>query len=532
MAYRRVTMRQIREILQLTAAGWSLRHIGRTLGLDHVTVGDVLKRARAAGLGWPLSADWSDAALEAHLYPGNQGRPRVRPEPDWPQVHRELQRKGVTLEVLWAEYRVEHPDGYSYTTFCERYRRFRDTLEVVYRQTYRPGEYAFVDYAGVTLPIYDPATGAVAFRAALFVMTLGYSNFTYAEWQADQSLASWVQGHVRALAYFQGVPRIWVPDNLKAGVTRADRYDPDVNPTYAECADHYGAVILPTRVRAPRDKAKVEKHVQWVETGLYAPVRDAHFTHLAEANTDLRPRLQALNGAPFQKLPGSRQGEWATHERAALLPLPAQAYEYAEWHRLKVPKDYHVELGRTWYSVPYGLVNQTVDARQTAAVVEIFHRGDRVASHRRGQPGQRVTDVLHMPPHHRTYAQGWTPEQLRTEAEAIGPHTTALVEAILHRLRVPEQAYRQCVGILQLRHRYSRTVLEAAAQRALQAETFRVRHVRAYCDHLVANAPTARSVPSHANVRGPTYYQTSAPAAGADHGETPSHPEKEDSPSC
>ncbi len=249
-------MRQIREILQLTAAGWSQRQIGRTLGCDHVTVGDVLQRARAANVHGPLSAECTDTALRAWLYPGNQGRPRTRPEPDWGTIHRELQQKGVTREVVWAEYRAVHPDGYGYTAFCQHYRRFVATLDVTFRQTHHPGERADVDDAGVTLPIYAPRTGTVAFQAALFVMTLVYSNYTYAEWQRDQSLASWIAGHVAALTYFQGVPAVWVPDNLKAGVVRADRYDPDLNRTYAECADHYGAVILPARVRRPRDYAE------------------------------------------------------------------------------------------------------------------------------------------------------------------------------------------------------------------------------------------------------------------------------------
>lgn len=326
MAYRKVTRRQIREIFRGDDAGWTQRWIGRLLGCDHVTVGDGLKRGRAADLAWPLPPDCTDAVLDAQLYPGNQGRPKVRPEPDWGHVHRELQQKGVTPEVLWGEYRTEHPDGLGYTAFCQHYRRFRATLDVTFRQTYRPGEPTFIDYAGVTLPIYQPRTGAVAFPAQLFVMTLGYSTYTYAEWQPDQSLASWIQGPVHAFTYFHGVPQIWVPDNLKSGVTRPDRYDPDLNRTYQECAAHYRAVILPARVRAPRDKVKGEKPVPVADTALFASVRPAHLARLADAKADLRLRLDTLNAAPFQKLPGNPVPEWETDERPALRPWPLTPY--------------------------------------------------------------------------------------------------------------------------------------------------------------------------------------------------------------
>jgi transposase len=457
-------------------------------------------------LSWPLPAECTDAVLDAQLYPGNQGRPKVRPEPDWGQIHRDLQQKGVTLEVLWGEYRVEHPDGYGYTAFCQHYRRFRATLEVTWRQTYRPGEYAFVDYAGVTLPIYQPRTGAVAVQAQLFVMTLGYSHDTYAEWQPDQSLASWVQGHVNALTYFHGVPQIWVPDNLKAGVTRPDRYDPDLNRTYQECAEHYGAVILPARVRAPRDKGKVEKHVQFAETRLFAPVRQAHFLRVADANADLRPRLDALNAAPFQKLPGTRRQEWETVERPVLRALPPTPYTYAEWTRAKVARDYHIEVGRAFYSVPYTLVSQSVDVRVGALVVEIFHQGQRVASHARTQRGHAVTDPQHMPPHHRAYATGWDAATFRQRATAVGPHTLALIEEILRRAVVPEQAYRQCLGILALRSKYPAAILEAAAQRAHEAGTRQVRYLRAYCAQIQHEQTATTTVPPHANVRGAAYY--------------------------
>ncbi len=510
-------MRQIREILQLTAAGWGQRQIGRTLGCDHVTVGDILKRARAADVRWPLPADCTDATLEAWLYPGNQGRPRTRPEPDWGAIHRELQQKGVTREVVWAEYRATHPDGYGYTAFCQHYRRFVASLDVTFRQTHHPGERAYVDYAGVTLPIYVPRTGAVAFQAALFVMTLGYSNYTYAEWQRDQSLASWIAGHVAALTYFGGVPAVWVPDNLKAGVIHADRYDPELNRTYAECADHYGAVILPARVRKPRDKGKVEKHVQVAETPRYAPVRHTHFLSLAAANADLQPRLTALNGAPFQKLPGSRVQEWTTVEQPTLRPLPPQPYLYAEWGRAKVARDYHVEVARSVYSVPYTLVGQTVDVRQTATLVEIFHQGTRVASHGRGaRAGQAVTDPTHMPPHHRAYATGWDADTFRTRASAVGPQTRTLIDAILTHAVIPEQAYRQCLGILQLRERYPVAVLEAAATRATQAGTRQVRYVKAYAAQILADTTPAGTVPSHPNVRGPQYYGAPTPTSKED----------------
>ncbi|MCC6174768.1 MAG: IS21 family transposase [Chloroflexi bacterium] len=507
-------MRKIREVLRLSLAdGLSRRQVGVAVGLPYTTVADYLARARRAGLGWPLPEEMDDRVLEGRLFASAALPPaRTRPLPEWSTVHRELRRKGVTLQLLWMEYKERHPDGYQYTQFCRHYRAWQRGLDVVMRQEHRAGERLFVDFAGQTIPIVDPHTGEIS-EAELFVAVLGASSYTYAEATPSQALPHWIAAHVHAFEYFGGAARIIVPDNLRAGVSRAHRYEPELNRTYAEMAAHYGAAVIPARPRKPRDKAKAESGVLIVERWIAAALRNRTFFSMAEANAAIRERLEWLNARPFAKLPGSRRSLFSDIDRPALRPLPARRYVFATWRTAKVNIDYHhVEVERHWYSVPYQLVGQRIDVRLSAASVECFVAGRRVASHlRSSKPGRHTTLPAHMPESHRRHLE-WTPGRIVRWAERSGPATGRLVTAILESRPHPEQGFRSCLGILRLGRRYGDERLEAAAARAIAIRALSYRSVesilKAGLDHApLPDAAAPAPIRRHANLRGATYYE-------------------------
>jgi transposase len=508
-------MRKVRDVLRLAVGqGLSLRQVGTSLGVPFTTVADHLRRAAAAGLGWPLPEGMSDAELEARLFPKEPvARPVERPAPDWAQVRTELARKGVTLMLLWLEYKESHPEaGYSYSQFCHLYRSWRGRLDLVMRQEHRAGEKLFVDFPGDRLPIYDRKTGEVAFEAELFVAVVGASSYAYVEAVASQSLPHWVGAHVNCFEHLGGVTEILVPDNLRSGVTKVNRYEPEINATYQEMADHYDTAVIPARVRKPRDKAKAEAGVLLVERWILARLRNRRFYSLAEANADIEKALAWLNDRPFKRLSGSRRSLFEEIDRPALRPLPATRYACGEWKfDLKVNIDYHIEAGRHYYSVPYQLVGQRVDVRSSASTVEVFHSGKRVASHLRSRKvGGHTTDPAHMPDSHRRYAE-WTPSRIIEWARKTRPKTASLAEAIMESRRHPEQGYRSCLGIIRLGERYGTDRLEAACARALAARALSYRSVESILAHNLDSVPLGEPAPRrtrgrHRNVRGPEYY--------------------------
>ncbi len=508
----RVAMRKIRDVLRLSfGEGLSHRKVGASLGIPFTTVADHVGRAKLAGLSWPLPDGLTDDALEAALFPPTAPSRVVRPMPEWATVHTELRKKSVTLQLLWLEYRETHPDGLGYSQFCEHYRSWRRRVDVVMRQSHRAGEKCFVDFPGQTIPIYDARTGEVAIRAELFVAVLGASNYLFAEALRSQELASWVTGHVHAFEFFGGVPEIVVCDNLRSGVTRPHRYEPDVNATYQEMAAHYGIAVIPTRVYRPRDKAKVEAGVLLAERWIIARLRHERFTSLGQANAAVRRCVDEINARPFRKLDGSRQSLFETLERPVLRPLPAAPYDFATWTGPKVNIDYHVEVDRHYYSVPYTLVGRRLDARLSAGTVEIFSSGARVASHLRSfVRGHHTTDPAHMPESHRRHA-GWSPGRIIAWAGKTGPGTAKLIEAILSSRPHPEQGYRSALGIIRLADRYGPSRVEAACARALALRSFSYRSVESILAHSLDRQPLpdVRPIPPHPrheNVRGANYY--------------------------
>ena len=509
-------MRKIREVLRLKAAGLKIREIAVSTGAARTTVYEYLVRAEGAGLSWPLPEDMDDEALEGRLFPPATAElARRRPVPEWREVHRELRsRKHVTLKLLWLEWKEDHPDGWGYSQFCAHYEHWVDCQDVVMRLSYPAGERAFVDFSGDKVPVVDPGTGEVA-EAEVFVAVLGCSGMLYVEATRDQGLNSWLMAHVHTFEAYGGVTVAITPDNLKSGVTKACYYDPELNRSYSGLADHYGTVILPTRTYRPRDKAAVEAGVQVVERWVLAPLRHRQFFSLTELNKAIRQKVAELNERAFRGEPTSRRELFEELERPALKPLPAKAYELAEWKKVTVNIDYHVEYsdssGRHYYSVPYTLVHQKLELRATVSTIEAYRGGRRVASHAREHGRRRyITDPAHMPPSHRAHLE-WTPSRLVEWARTVSPHAADLAEKILSSKPHPEHSYRACLGLMSLAKRYGNERLGAACQRALASGAISYTSVKSILaqnlDQVALPAVSAAPAPTeHENLRGAAYY--------------------------
>jgi transposase len=513
MPAERLTMRKTKEVFRLRFdCQLSNRKIAESCLIARSTVAEYLFRFQQAALSWPLPEAMDDARLEELLFPPTVLPPSTeRPLPDWLYIHSELRRKGVTLSLLWQEYKAQYPTGYQYSQFCYWYRQWAKKIDPVMRQEHRAGEKLFVDYAGMTIAVYD-YQAAKAREAQIFVAVLGASNYCFAEATWTQSLPDWIASHARAFAYFGGVPWIVVPDNLKTGITKACFYEPDINPTYLDMANHYGTAVIPTRVRKPKDKAKVETGVQIVERWILARLRDRQFFGLHSLNQAITLLLAELNQKPFQKLPGSRKSLFEALDRPALKPLPAYPYQYAEWKKARVNIDYHIEVHRHYYSVPHQLIQKQLDVRITPTTIECFYKNKRVASHIRNyQQGRHTTVKEHMPKSHQKWAE-WTPQRFIHWAGKIGPKTVQLIENILNSRRLPQQGFRSCLGVLRLAKSYGDQRLEAACKRAVAIGGTSYRSVESILKHNLDQKPlldeTAAVAPiSHINIRGAHYYQ-------------------------
>jgi transposase len=504
-------MRKIRDVLRLRLGeNLSLRQTALSLAMPLTTVADYVNRAKAAGVSWPLG-DLDDDALEARLFRAPSTAASPYPQPDFEVVKREVSHKGVTLQLAWLEYKELHPDGYGYSQFCHLYRTWRRHQSVVMRQDHKAAEKLFVDYPGMTIPIYDEMTLEVSYRAELFVAVLGASSYTFATATRSQQLCDWIAAHVATFEFLGGCPEIVVPDNLRSAVTKAHRYEPDLNATYQDMAAHYGIAIIPARPYRPRDKAKAEAGVQLVERWIIAVLRKRRFTSLADLNEAIGELVERLNEKPFKKLEGSRASLFKELDQPALRSLPADAYEFATWRAAKVNIDYHVEVERHYYSVPYQLAGAVVDVRLTNCVVEVFSKNKRVASHLRSyDKGRHVTESAHMPDSHRRYLE-WTPGRIVHWAEKNGPSTAAFVDALMTSRPHPEQGFRSALGVMRLAKKYSPERLEAACARCLHVKSFSYKSVESMLKHGLDQRPArdgvTRAHSTHRNIRGPNYYQ-------------------------
>lgn len=517
MASRRLPVRKIKEILRLVhICSLSNREIAQSCDVARSTVSDYLIRAKAAGVNWPDAADLTETELEERLFPNEHLASSVqRPPPDCDYIYDQLRRYrnvNLTLTQLWLEYKEKHSDGYQYTQFCAYYHRWRGRLDYCMRQEHRAGEKTFIDYSD-GLAIVNHLTGELI-PTQLFVAVWGASNYTYADATLSQTLPDWIGSHVRAFQYFGCLARMLVPDNLKSGVNKACFYEPELNPTYAEMAEHYGCAVLPARPYRPRDKAKAEVGVLIAQRWILAVLRQRTFYSLTELNAAIRECLERLNTRPMRRLGKSRRDLFETIDRPNALPLPPKAYEYAEWLKATVNIDYHIELDHHYYSISFQLLRERLDVRLTATTVEAFHKGERVAAHVRSYVrGAHTTLREHMPPEHQQYAE-WSPSRFIQWAGKIGVATAQLVEKIMAARTYPEQGYRACMGIIHLGQHYEPERVEAAAKRAIKYNTCSFKSVSAILaaglDRQTDAGETPRqlTLPEHGNIRGKGYYAT------------------------
>ena len=514
MAGRRLSMRKIKEVLRLKwQNGCSNKQIAQSCNIARSTVKEYLRRARDAGLTWPVDPRLDDTALENLLSPAREAASCFeRQMPSMEYLLLELKRPRVTLQLLWYEYRQADPQGYQYSQFCNLYRQWVKRLDVTLRQEHRAGEKLFVDYAGQTVPLVNPKTGEIS-QAHIFIAVLGASSYTYAEATRAEDLSSWIRAHIHAFDFFGGTAEILVPDNTKTGVTKPSRYEPDINPTYQDLAQYYGTSVIPTRPGRPRDKAKVESAVLVAERWILAALRNHTFFSLQELNGAILEKLGDLNGRKFKKLDTTRKKLYETIDKPALKPLPPGRYEYAEWKKARVNIDYHIEVDRHYYSVPYQLVRKQVDIRLTTSTVEVLFKNRRVASHKRSyHRGGFTTLREHMPKSHQRYLD-WTPSRIIRWAGRNGPKTEKLVTQIMESRPHPEQGFRSCLGIMRLAKRYCPERLEGACARALAIKTYSYRSVESILKNGLDQKPLLfdqtedqRSA-THPNIRGKHYYR-------------------------
>lgn len=513
-------MRKIKEVLRLRfECNLSEREIARSCQISRTTVTDYLRRATISRLNWAEVAALGEVQIAERLFPVIPPVEKLssiqRPAPDFEYIYNQLRtyRKfNLTLTQLWMEYKEAHPDGYQYSQFCEHYRRWRGKLDYVMRQEYRAGEKLFIDYCD-GLSFIDPFTGEIILTQ-LFLAVWGASNYTYAEATLSQTLPDWIGSHVHALEYFQCVPRVLVPDNLKSGVSKACKYEPELNPTYTDMAEHYGCAVLPARPYRPRDKAKVEAGVLIAQRWILAVLRHRTFYSLAEINAAIRKCLEHLNSRLLRQVKKSRRELFESLDYPSALPLPPGPYEYAEWIKARVNFDYHIQVDDHYYSVPFQLLRERLDVRLTVTTIEAFRKGERVVAHARSYvKGSYTTLKEHMPPNHRAYAE-WSPDRFIQWAGKIGESTAHLVGQVLAGRSYQEQAFRSCMGIIQLGRSYEPERVEAAAQRALKYNTCSYRSMKAILSGGLdqrQDTPEQRSgqlsLPLHQNIRGPEYYQ-------------------------
>lgn len=465
-------MTNYREILRLTSLGFSQRKIMQSCGTAQKTVIKVQRQFRASGACWEDFVSLTEAETKEKLFPSTSRQTSQRRMPDYAYIRKELLKNGVSKKLLWTEYleqcRQCGDEPLMYSQFCYYIQQDEEKRRATMHINHKPGEQAEVDWAGDPAHLVDPDTGAIT-EAYVFVGVLSYSQYVYVEAFADMKQASWIRAHVHMLEYFQGVPKLIVPDNCKTAVASHGKYqDAKLNPTYYEFAEHYATAIIPARVRKPKDKPAAEGNVGNISTWVIAALRNEQFFTLEELNRAIRQKMEAFNRRPFQKKEGSRFSLYLAEELPALTKLPSRRYETAEWKTATVQFNYHISVDGMLYSVPHIYIKKKVDVRITSQVVEVFYEKERIASHKRlhGRKGQYSTITEHMPADHQQYL-AWNGNRFRRWAKEIGENTYKVVDAILASQRVEQQGYRSCMGLLKLAEKYSRQRLEAACGLAL-----------------------------------------------------------------
>lgn len=511
MAQKRAEVRMIREILRLHfECNYSDRAISRICGKSHPTVKAIYSSVEKAGYSWPLPEELDNAKLEAIVYP-KKSYAQEWPLPDWKYTWKQMQRKGTTLKLLWFRYKAGHPDGYQYTQYCEHYNRWCLKKNVSMHQEHRAGVNTEVDYAGSTLPLTNPDTGVVK-QVPVFVSALGVSGLIYGEATLTMQLADWIGSHMRMFEFYGGATEIVTPDNPKTGVKRPCRYDPDIQRTYENMVRHYGAVVMPARVRKPKDKPLAERGVLEVLRWVIVVLQDRQFFSLEEMNEAILEEVEKINNKPFSAREGSRRSVFEEFDKPLLKPLPSEHFSFEEWKKVKVHLDYHVQINYNNYSVPYFLTGQILTARVTGTTVELFNGEKRVASHMRQLVGRNRYSTLmeHMPDAHAKYLK-MTPEKIMGWTSRVGTQASELARAILERKEHPAQGYRTILGIMNLGRKYNEERLEKACGKALKMNTLRLKDVKLILEKeldlsLFDGVSEDEKPIMHSNIRGEKFY--------------------------
>lgn len=510
MANERITMRKIKEALRLLfGLKLSQAQTARSLNIGRTTVVEYAHRFKVSGLPWPLPEGWDDLALEERLFPKPPSNLYSRPLIPFDYLVKEIKRPNVTLMLLWEEYKKANLDGYQYSQFAKLYREYQKSLSYSMRQDHKGGEKLFVDF-GDGLYIRDARTG-ILLPASLFVAVWGASSYLFAHATAGEDLRSWIDVHVKCFEFCGCAPKAIIPDNLKAGVTKACRYEPEINRTYADLAAHYGLCVYPARPYHPKDKAKVENGVLLAKRWIMARLRNRVFESLGELNEAIMVLVVEFNDRLMRKLQTSRKALFLELDKPHALALPEHPFEFAQWETHRVGINYHIEFDRNFYSVPYTLIHQELDMRGTSSVVEFYQHSQRILTHPRSfRKNHYTTRGEHMPPSHQKYAE-WTPERILHWAEKYGPSVKALVEKLMAARAFPEQAYRSSLGIIRLAHRYGAGRLENACKRAVLYRSLTygsVKNILVKGLDGIEEFPAAQPLILHENLRGPQYYQS------------------------
>jgi transposase len=505
---RRISMRKLKEAARLLLEfKLGVRQIARTCNISTSTAHAYVDRLKELDVPYGEIAAMGDDELGELLFPKEQ-RSSAKRLPDFEYLSKEMTKKGVTLLLLHEEYKKDNPGGYEQSRFYTLYREWAKKVDPVMRFTHKAGEKMFIDFSGDKAHYQDPTTGKIV-EVELFISVLGASSYLYARAVSDQTTENFVNCTIKAFEFYGGCTEYVVPDNARSAVTHPSYYEPDINRVFAAMAEHYTIAVLPTRVRKPRDKAKVENGVLQAQRRILASLRNTTFFSLAELNKAIAEETKKLNERPMTGISKSRHDLFLEIDKPALRPLPQERYTLTAWKKGKVHIDYHIDVEKTHYSVPYTLLGQNVDISYTSSLVEIYHRGKRIASHMRvNKPGAFVTDKLHMPHSHRQYLE-WTPERIKSWGEKIGLHTKLLMEAIMEHREHPEHGYRSCLGLIRLAKLYPPERVDQACKRACDLQAYNYKSVKALLERgLEKMSPEVKQkiIPLHSNVRGKNYY--------------------------
>jgi transposase len=500
-------MRKIREVLRLHfEAGISQTKISSIANISRHTVQQYIMRFKAACLNWP--PELPDDELERRLFSCNRSKSN-RPEPDYLYLSQEIRKPDATLAVLWEEYKEQHPDGYQYSYFCDLLNEYREKLNYSMRQEHKAGEKTFIDFGDTPLKIIDLRT-YTEISTKIFISVWGASNYMFAKSCLDEKLSTWIKLNINALEHFGCCPKAMVPDNLRSAVSKASRYEPDINPTYAEFAEHYGTIIFPARPYKPKDKAKAENGVKLAKRWILFRLRNQKFYSLAEMNAAILILLTEFNKRIMKKFQKSRQELFELLDKPHALKLPDSHYEFAEWKKAKVQFNYHVSYEEHYYSVPYTFIHKEVDIKATANLIEIYCKGNRIYTHKRSNERYGYTTVAeHMPKSHQKYLE-WTPDRILHYAGKYGKSVQELIQQVMATRKFPEQAYKSCLGIIRLENKYSADRLNLACQRALEYRAYSYRSIvnilQKGLDKQITLTSATTVIINHENIRGSNYY--------------------------